>query len=184
MSLAEFWRLNGGAGLVPFWLYKYNFKIFHKNIFVFFLQILNSLWTFFFPTVLLTKPKTIQHILTLFLNEVHLHEDKATAVNSRRKSSHPIIVVSVGATNVSMRRPRRKRTMTRRRRRRSLLTSLRKTPTRKKVAVARKQMKWPLPWRPSSMTSFNVENKWTQNRHIQGTIWIKNNNPRPPTSGT
>lgn len=71
-----------------------------------------------------------------------------------------LFVSSAGATNVNMMKRRRKRTMMakrKRRRQKNLLMSLLKTPTRKKVAAARKQMKWPLPWKQSSMTSFDMK---------------------------
>lgn len=64
----------------------------------------------------------------------------------------------------------------RRRRQRNLLTSLLKTPMRKKVAAAQRRTKWPLPWRLSSMTSFDVENIGTQSQEKDN----KKNQPQSP----
>lgn len=93
---------------------------------------------------------------------------KGSCCNAGVYCSHPksSFVVLVGGINVNTTKPRT-RTRTTRRRRRSLtnlLTSLPKIPTRKKAAAAQKQMKWQLPWRQSSMTLFDVDNKRTRTR--------------------
>lgn len=106
----------------------------------------------------------------LFENLVYIQVAKAAAVKlSGVYCSHPksSFIVLVGAINVSTMKPRMTTTRTTRKRRRSLtnlLTSLPKIPTRKKAGAAQKRMKWPLPWRRSSMTLFDVENKRTRTR--------------------
>lgn len=73
-------------------------------------------------------------------------------------------IVSAEATNASMMKPGRRGTMRRGTRQKNLLTSLPKTPMRKKEAAVRRRMRWPLPWRRSSMTLCELENERT---HLQ-----------------